>query len=268
MSTYVEQKKLLEKLDPSRVRLLKDVIKKGSQDFVCLKRDVECKVKKAYKLCKIEHSLGVSATYYVQHSLLKSPKNIKLLKKMQQLGADISYHHDVMDANGGDIQKAAVDFDKKLSDFSVNGFSTDTVCQHGNPVVNRVGYSSNRDFFRSDIAKDRYPNIVDIVANMSQKTGTYTYISDYGRSWKIVLEPEKDKSEHIALPKIEDVAKTIKEKEKVVVSMHPHRLCANKFTESLSRAKFNIIRGTAKLLMKIPFFKKIMSRFYYLARKV
>ena len=267
MSTYKEQKKLLQSLQKERVELISSVVKEKKTNYICLKRDVECKAKKAYKLCKIESELGMRATYYVQHALLKSKKELKYLKAMQSLGADICYHHDVMDANGGDIEKAKADFEKKLADFSSNAFSIDTVCQHGNPVINRVGYSSNRDFLRDESVKNKYPDLVDVVVNLSQKTGTYTYISDHGRSWKVVLEPEKDESEHIKLDSA-SLFVVANQNDRVIISMHPHRLNANKFTEFLSQTKFNFIRAVAKTLMRVPFLKKIMSRYYYLARKV
>lgn len=267
MATYKEQKKLLQSLQKERVFLISKVVKERKENYICLKRDVECKAKKAYKLCKMESELGLRATYYIQHSLLKSKKEIKYLKAMQALGADICYHHDVMDANGGDIEKAKIEFQKNLIEFSSNGFNVDTVCQHGNPVINRVGYRSNRDFLRDENVKNSYPDLVDVVVNMSQKTGAYTYISDHGRSWKVVLEPEKDESEYIKLDK-SSVYAVANQNDRVIISLHPHRLNANKFTEFLSIAKFNFIRATAKILMKVPFLKKIMSRYYYLARKV
>ncbi|MBR7111214.1 MAG: hypothetical protein IKC83_04990 [Clostridia bacterium] len=266
MPTYTELDKLHRNIK-GKVFLIKDVLA-GQDEFVCLKRDVECKVKKAYKLCLSESKLGLRATYYVQHSLLKKEKNVAYLKKMQALGADICYHHDVMDANGGDVEKALLDFENKLNDFSSSGFCTATVCQHGNPIANRVGYTSNRDFFRNENVCKKYPEIVDVVVNMSQKTGTYTYISDHRYKWKEILDPEKDDSESKELENLSQVIAMTNEKKRVIISVHTHRLNANKFTEKLSSIKFNFIRRTARLLMRIPFLKKFMARHYYLARKV
>lgn len=51
--------------------------------------------------------------------------------------------------------------------FADNGFRYGTICQHGNPVKKRVGYTSNRDFFRNEEIRSHYPNLVDMVANYS-----------------------------------------------------------------------------------------------------
>ncbi len=266
MPTYTELDKLHRSIEREKVFLIKDVLD-GQDEFVCLKRDVECKVKKAYKLCLAESKLGLKSTYYVQHDLLKKERNVSYLKKMQALGADICYHQDVMDANGGNVEKALLDFENKLNDFVSLGFCGATVCQHGNPIANREGYTSNRDFFRSEIVCKKHSEIVDVVVNMSQKTGTYTYISDVGRSWKEVLDPEQDGSKTRKLGGINEVIATTQKEKRVIISVHTHRLNANKFTEKISSIKFNFIRRTARLLMRIPFLKKFMARFYYLARK-
>ena len=268
MPTYSELNKFHATLDKNRLFLIKDSLSNAPDEFVCLKRDVECKVKKAYKLCKAENKFGIKATYYVQHSLLKKEKNLKYLNKMKSLGADICYHHDVMDANGGDLQKAEKDFGEKFNDFKKLGFCISSVCQHGNPVIERVGYSSNRDFFRSELIKQKYPDVVDVVVDSSKYFGQYTYISDVGYRWKEILSPEQDGSKTKPLKGIGEVIAITKQKKRVIISVHTHRLNANKFTEKVSLLKFFFIRHVARLLMRIPFLKKIMARFYYLARKV
>ena len=124
--------------------------------FVVLKHDVEDNIPNAYKLAAIEHK-------YVQAYLLNSDENVRLLKEMQCWGHEISYHYDVLDAHAGDYEAAEKDFIKKSILFADAGFQYGTICQHGNPVKNRVGYTSNRDFFRHPEIRGRYPQWVDMV---------------------------------------------------------------------------------------------------------
>ena len=58
MPTYNELEKLHKSLKKENVFLIKDAVV-GIEEYICLKRDVECKVKKAYKLCVAEHKLGL-----------------------------------------------------------------------------------------------------------------------------------------------------------------------------------------------------------------
>lgn len=276
MPVYKQWKKFCEKLKnieiPSKaLGELTLVEQKG--DFFALKHDVENKVKKAYKLCKIESDAGIKGTFYVQHYLLEKKKNVALLKKMQSLGAEICYHHDVMDSTRGDYQKALDEFREKFGDFEKLAFNLVTVCQHGNPVVERVGYHSNRDFFRKESTVMLFPETLDVMVNYKAKVGEYVYISDAGRKWKIIFDPENNdilpsEDKDVSLDGLDEVIKVIEKERRVIVSTHPHRWNRNAFTSALSSFKFRAIKATAKILLKIPFMKKLMSRFYYLAKKV
>jgi hypothetical protein len=159
--------------------------------FIVLKHDVETTVPKAHRLALIEHKQGLKGSFYVQAYLLKNPDNVRLLQEMQMWGHEISYHYDVLDANAGDYAAAEKDFIKYSKLFADNGFHYGTICQHGNPVKTRVGYTSNRDFFRNKEIRGHYPNLVDMVVDYSQfAVSKYRYISDTGYRWTIITEPE------------------------------------------------------------------------------
>jgi hypothetical protein len=79
----------------------------GNQSkYIVLKHDVEADVPKAYRMAQIEYKYGHLGSYYVQAYLMNNQDNIKLLKKMQAMGHEISYHYDVMDSCKGDIEAA------------------------------------------------------------------------------------------------------------------------------------------------------------------
>ena len=128
-----------------------------------LKHDEETNPQNALEMAKIEHKYGHKGSYYVQAYLLEKEDNISILKEIQSLGHEVTYHHDVMDSNSGDIEKANLEFKKNVELFEKEGFDIRTVCQHGNPVIERNGYNSNRDFFRDNKIRKNYPNIFDII---------------------------------------------------------------------------------------------------------
>lgn len=243
--------------------------------FFILKHDVETNPSKALKMAEIEHTYGHCSSYYVQAYLLKIPRNISILRQIQSLGHEVSYHHDVMDSNGGDINKAIIEFDKNCSLFTEKGFTITTICQHGNPVVQRKGYTSNRDFFRSPEVQARYPGIVDIMVNFPEKSGgPYTYISDAGMGFKIIYDPIRNdivdtEDKNILLEDLSAVRRYIDNgDESMILSTHPHRWQKNIVFAATKRYIFLSIKAFAKLLIKIPFFKRLMVKYYYLAKKI
>lgn len=240
--------------------------------YLVLKHDIENTVPRAFKLAEIEHKYGHRGSYYAHAYLLDDPKNVDLLKKMQAMGHEISYHYDVMDSSHGNLEKAMEEFEQNRQRFESLGFHLKTVCQHGNPVVERVGYTSNRDFFRSKAVQERYPDIADIMVNYKECYQTdYTYYSDAGRKFNLIFDPINNdvvSSDDKNVP-FEDLDALLPRlAEKAIISTHPHRWTDSAVAYVVKEKVFKIIKTTAKLAMKIPIFKKIMSRYYYLAKKI
>ncbi len=241
--------------------------------FLVLKHDVETDPAKALRMANIENRHGHKGVYYVQAYLLCSEKNIDILKNIQSLGHEVSYHHDVMDQCRGDIVRAADEFEKNAEKFRKCGFTVTTVCQHGNPVVERKGYSSNRDLFRDAGTAERFRVISEIMVNFRSRIGAgYKYISDAGYGWKIIYDPENNdvipsSEKDIPLPSLDNVLKAAGESS-VIISTHPHRWHESTLKACVKDSAFRIIRTSAKVSLKIPGMKRLMGRFYYLAKKI
>lgn len=247
-------------------------IKESMTSFLVLKHDIENTVPKAYKLAEIENKYGHRGTYYAHAYLLDDPQNVELLRKMQAMGHEISYHYDVMDSNHGNLDGAINEFEVNRKRFESLGFPIITVCQHGNPVVERIGYTSNRDFFRSPRVQELYPNIADIMVDYKDKYRTdYSYFSDAGRKFKLIFDPINNdivNSDDKNIP-YEDLNALVEAlPSKAIISTHPHRWTDSAASYIVKEKAFKIIKGTAKLAMKVPGVKKIMSRYYYLAKKI
>lgn len=247
---------------------------KPDKPFLILKHDVETNPSKALRLAQIESNYSHKGSYYVQAYLLNSSKNIDILKQIQELGHEVSYHHDVMDSNKGDINKAAEEFQSNIELFESNGFYVQTVCQHGNPIIDRNGYSSNRDFFRNAKVTQLYEHISEIMVNFKSRIDkNYKYISDAGYRWKIIFDPEnndviKSEDKDIVLGNLDGVLDVIKSENSVIVSTHPHRWSSNIVIAQAKDIVFKSIKYSTKCMLKIPFMKKMMGKFYYLAKKI
>lgn len=245
----------------------------SSQKFLILKHDVETRVESALKMAEIENKYLHKGSYYVQAYLLENKKNVEMLKKIKALGHEVSYHYDVMDSSKGDINTAIDEFDKNLKLFNYNGFDIKTVCQHGNPVLERVGYTSNRDFFRNQTVKKKYPQIFDIMVDYKKGYNTdYTYFSDAGRKFRLIFDPINNDivnsdDKNIPFDTLSELLPYI-EKGNCIISIHPHRWVKSVSKYIVKTAIFKTIKFIAKLMMKIPFLKKFMSRYYYFAKKI
>ena len=172
-----------------------------------------------------------------------------------------------------DLRILLRDSEKNRKLFENNGFVIKTLCQHGNPIVERNGYTSNRDFFRNTIVQEKYLDLSDIMVDFKKKACTkYTYFSDAGRQFKLIYDPInndiiKSDDKNIGFETIDELIPYI-EKDNCIVSTHPHRWTASAKSYLIKMWLFKIVKSIAKIFVKIPFLKKIMSRYYYLAKKI
>lgn len=242
--------------------------------YLVLKHDVETDVSKALQMAKIENKYGHKGSYYVQAYLMQDENNIKMLSEMQAMGHEISYHYDVLDSSKGDMEQAITEFAQNKQLFEDNNFRLITVCQHGNPVVERVGYHSNRDFFRNSKVQAMYPNISDIMVDFKTKANTeYTYYSDAGRKFKRIYDPiENDivnsDDKNVPFADLNALLTELCGEHNSIVSTHPHRWTSSAVLYTVKAFVFKVVKMVAKVLIKIPLFKKVMSRYYYLAKKI
>ncbi len=249
-------------------------VKPDKEKYVVLKHDVETDVAKAFKMAQIEQKHGHRGSYYVQAYLMSDEKNVEMLKKMQEMGHEISYHYDVMDSSKGDLGKAIAEFDANVKVFENNGFYLKTLCQHGNPIVERVGYTSNRDFFRSEKVQSLYPNMSDIMVDFKRKYKTdYLYFSDAGRHFQMIFDPinndrVKSDDKNVLYKDTDALLKALSRDGGNIISTHPHRWTKSAFKYVFKTFLFKAIKTVAKILIKIPLMKKFMSRYYYLAKKI
>jgi len=242
--------------------------------YLVLKHDVETDVKKAYELAKMEKEYNHRGSYYVQAYLLNDKENVKLLELMQDMGHEISYHYDVMDSNKGDIDKAMQEFEENKQMFEKYGFEICTVCQHGNPIVERIGYTSNRDFFRSEKVSETYSTICDIMVNYKDKYNTnYQYFSDAGRQFKLIYDPINNDivnsdDKNIPFSNLDELIEGLSRDMGNIVSVHPHRWTHSAIIYVVKATTFKVVKVLAKTLIRIPFLKKIFSKYYYIAKKI
>lgn len=257
------------------VSALEVLQQKAKQPYLVLKHDVETDVRKSLALASIEQKFGHRGSFYVQAYLLDNKENVRMLKEIQSMGHEVSYHYDVMDSCRGNLPKALAEFSEKCLRFQDCGFTVITVCQHGNPVVERVGYTSNRDFFRSHEAREQFPGMADIMVNFKEAAVTdYIYYSDVGRRFQMIYDPllnDITPSEDKNIPYLDlnaMLSNGMAGKENCIISTHPHRWTKYAVSNQLRAVAFWVVKTVVRLLIQIPIFKNQISRYYFLAKKI
>jgi hypothetical protein len=258
-------------IDSSRCVTISELLDKPKEvTWIAIKHDVETNVARALQIAAIEAKYSIRATYFVQSDLLEGNKG--LLHAIAKLGHEVTYHYDVLDANSGDFEAAIVEFDETVKNFEDAGFPVKSVCPHGNPLMNRHGWNSNKDFFRDTRVSTRFSGIFDLVVQGKEKISSdYKYISDAGFGFKIITDivsNDEKPSKDISIPSIDELINIVDCNGAVIVSTHPHRWVSSSVVASLGKARFTIIKRVALLASKSKVLKNIMSKFYFLAKKI
>ncbi len=254
----------------SNIITVNQILNQSIPNWIAIKHDVETNVLKALEIAKIEAKYNIKATYYVQADLLDD--NYELLQKISSFGHEVTYHYDVLDANGGDTVKAMDEFTNNVEKFKKYGFNVETVCPHGNPVMIRNGWNSNKDFFRDEQVVNLFPDILDMVIELPKRLAdNYTYISDAGYGWKQIVNIENNDVKNDGDIKIKDykeLLKIINTQERVILSAHPHRWEKSSLKFLYNVYVFKVLRFIARQVSSVPVLKKVLSKYYYLAKKI
>jgi len=238
-----------------------------------LKHDVEANVGIALRVAQTESNYGHRATFYV-HGFFLDGSSADVLKKIQSLGHEIGYHYDVLDDCDGDYEAAESQFSSCIRKFERQGFCIKTICPHGNPLKCRVGWRSNKDFFKKDWIVQRYPDLFDIVNQSDAVLGEFAYYSDAGfKLRKIGDIRSNDASTETAISdgapmSVQDLIRsTSGQPITTVVSIHPHRLSNSTVALYVRKNAFLMARATVRLLTKVAVFRRLLSPLYRFAKK-
>jgi len=244
----------------------------NAEQFVILKHDVESAPQRALEMSRVEYAFGIRATYYVHSYFLRSARSVTIFKEIRKLGHEIGYHYDTLDGNAGDERQAVLDFSDALSLFAKHGITVKTVCPHGNPLKNRTGYSSNKDFFLNEEARRAFPEIVDVYVTFPDMLNRdYLYVSDarYSYMYRDAKSTKTDASEHyIPLDGQHEIVRLIEDGHSLVVSVHSHRYSRFAATEATRVALYKAAKHSGEALFRNKLGRCLIDKFYFLARRI
>jgi len=146
---------------------------RSKKRFVVLRHDVDRFPKNALTMARLEHRMGIHATYY-----FRFPSTFKkeVMDDIAAMDHEIGYHYECFAKARGDIEKSIELFEKELSIVRDAGFPIKTISAHGGSAT----YSStdlwrDHDFREYGILGDAHLSLLP--------NHNLTYFSDTGRTW-------------------------------------------------------------------------------------
>ena len=98
--------------------------------FVILRHDVDLKAENSLETAKIEHLLGIQASYYFR--VVEQSNKPEIIQAIAEMGHEIGYHYEDMSICDGDAEKAITHFQQQLAYFR-QFYPVKTICMHGAP---------------------------------------------------------------------------------------------------------------------------------------
>ena len=191
--------------------------------FIILRHDVDLRAENSLKTAKIEHSLGIRASYYFR--VIRQSNKPHIIKQIADLGHEIGYHYEELSLFKGNENQAIAHFEKNLAYFR-KFYPVRTICMHGSPIskIDNKNLWKSMSYRNFDIIGEPY---LDIDFNK------IFYLTDTGRSWNGERYTVWDKvktslNQHFRTTKeIIIAAKNFTLSEQIMITMHPQRWTDN-----------------------------------------
>ena len=152
-----------------------DLLAEGDlpSQFIILRHDVDLKAANSLATARIEHELGICASYYFR--VVPQSNQPDMIRAIADLGHEIGYHYEDMAIMHGDTQKAYAHFQQHLTYFR-QFYPVRTICMHGAPTSQWDGKELWKHYDYRDLGIIGEPYF-DI--DFSQMF----YLTDTGRCW-------------------------------------------------------------------------------------
>ena len=174
-----------------RIQTTAKYIQSSEAKVLVLRHDVDRYPKNALKMAQLEHNLGISATYYFR--IIPSVYEEDIIKQIQHLGHEVSYHYEDLSLMKGNFEKAIQHFEYQLNRFRKYA-SAKTICRHGSPLSKW----DNKKLWEVYDYKD-FGVICDTENDIN--FNEVFYISDNGMAWNKTSTSIRDKvKSHFNIP--------------------------------------------------------------------
>lgn len=131
--TFTSFKRLLQSFQKQgySIQSVYDFLISPHSKSLVLRHDIDRYPNNALKMAEMEAELGIKATYYFR--IIPSVYKEDIIRKVQNLGHEVSYHYEDLSLSGGDYELAFQHFNHHLSNFR-KFTEVKTICRHGSPM--------------------------------------------------------------------------------------------------------------------------------------
>ena len=216
--------------------------------FVILRHDVDLKAENSLAVARIEHKLGLKASYYFR--VVKQSNKPEIIKAIVELGHEIGYHYEDMSICEGNAEKALTHFGEWLEYFR-HYFPVKTICMHGSPRSQFDGRGLWKPYDYHDFGVIGEPYFdVDF--------SKVFYLTDTGRRWdgfnvsvrdKIPVSQDEWIRRGWVFHSTDDVMQSVESgafPPRVMITTHPQRWTDNKMLwlkEYIIQSAKNEVKG-------------------------
>lgn len=146
---------------------------KPTGQWVILRHDVDRKPQNSLATAQIEHSLGITASYYFR--IVPDSNQPEYIRQIAALGHEIGYHYEDMAIANGNAEKAFLHFQQQLAYFR-QFYPVCTICMHGAPTSQWDGRElwKQYDYRSVNIIGEPY---------FDMDFSEVLYLTDTGRCW-------------------------------------------------------------------------------------
>ena len=155
--------------------------------FCLIRHDVDRKPHNALRMAELEHSIGLTSTYFFRtkkHTFIND-----IISGIASLGHEIGYHYESLSDASGDMEKALEDSEKNLTRLRAV-VPVSTIAMHGRPL----SAYDNRKIWEP---AEQHSKLVDYYnvrgeVYLDIDYSDIAYISDTGRNWSPTKKNRRD----------------------------------------------------------------------------
>jgi hypothetical protein len=216
--------------------------------YVILRHDVDLKAENSLATAKVEHSLGLNASYYFR--VVEQSNKPKIIREIAEMGHEIGYHYEDMTICGGDTEKAIGHFEKQLEYFR-QYYPVKTICMHGAPRSKFDGRDLWKRFDYHDFGIIGEPYFdVDF--------SKVFYLTDTGRRWdgfhvslrdKVPIYQDEWIRQGLVFHSTDNIIEAVEEKKlpkQLMMTTHPQRWTDRRgewLKEKAAQSTKNMVKG-------------------------
>lgn len=223
-----------------------------AERFVILRHDVDLKAENSLATAKIEHQLGITASYYFR--VVEQSNKPEIIRAIAALNHEIGYHYEDMTICEGDAEKAKAHFERQLAYFR-QYYPVTTICMHGAPRSKYDGRDlwKQYDYHNFGIIGEPYFDI---------DFSKVFYLTDTGRRWdgfnvsvrdKVPVYQDEWIRQGLVYHSTDDILHAIqndKFPERLMLTTHPQRWTNNGFQWLKEFAVQQVKNGVKRIIVR------------------